>query len=172
MLPSGPPVEASVKWFTPEKGFGFVALSDGSGDAFLHVSALERAGMTAASEGARMVVRTGQGQRGPQVTEVISVDESTAGPQPPRREMARPPRRERREPDLASATEHHGTVKWYNRDKGFGFIALTGGGKDVFVHATALARSGLSELAEGAHVVVQVVQGERGPEAGSLAVED
>src|SRR5690606_12481215 len=42
--PSGPPVEAKVSWFNPEKGFGFAALSDGSGDAFLHIAALQALG--------------------------------------------------------------------------------------------------------------------------------
>jgi cold shock CspA family protein len=42
--PSGPSVRATVKWYNPEKGFGFVQLADGSGDAFLHVSVAERSG--------------------------------------------------------------------------------------------------------------------------------
>ena len=45
--PSGPPVRAVVKWFKPERGFGFVELSDGSGDAFLHATVLERNGIAA-----------------------------------------------------------------------------------------------------------------------------
>src|SRR6202035_388403 len=45
--PSGPPVSGVVKWFSPEKGFGFVALPDGSGDAFLHGSVLARSGISA-----------------------------------------------------------------------------------------------------------------------------
>src|SRR5205085_3427079 len=43
-MPSGPPVQAVVKWYSPDKGFGFVQLADGSGDAFLHVSVVERSG--------------------------------------------------------------------------------------------------------------------------------
>ena len=73
-----------MKWFNPEKGFGFVELTDGSGEAFLHISAVERAGHSALESGTTLVVRTGQGQRGAQVTEVVSVDTSTAQPEPPR----------------------------------------------------------------------------------------
>ena len=76
----GPEHEATVKWFNPEKGFGFVALSDGSGDAFLHANTLNSAGHAAVSPGASLRVRIGQGQKGRQVSEVISVDESTATP--------------------------------------------------------------------------------------------
>ena len=48
-VPSGPPVRAVVKWFKPERGFGFVELSDGSGDAFLHASVFERNGILRSS---------------------------------------------------------------------------------------------------------------------------
>src|ERR1700722_9184807 len=76
----GPEHDATVKWFNPEKGFGFVALSDGSGDAFLHANTLNQSGNSAVSPGATLRVRIGQGQKGRQVSEVLSVDESTATP--------------------------------------------------------------------------------------------
>jgi cold shock protein len=79
--PSAPqasaPVDAVVKWFNAEKGFGFVVLAGGS-EAFLHVRQLEAAGHSSVPEGARVEVRIGQGQKGPEVTEVIEVDTSTA----------------------------------------------------------------------------------------------
>src|SRR3984885_5019135 len=76
----GPEHDATVKWFNPEKGFGFVALSDGSGDAFLHANTLNQSGHNAVSPGATLRVRIGQGQKGRQVSEVLSVDETTATP--------------------------------------------------------------------------------------------
>ncbi|MDB5592264.1 cold-shock protein, partial [Enterovirga sp.] len=78
--PVGPEQEATVKWFNPEKGFGFAELSDGSGDAFLHVRAVEAAGHQELEPGTKLQVRVAAGQRGPQVTEVLSVDTSTAQP--------------------------------------------------------------------------------------------
>jgi cold shock protein len=56
-------------------------------------------------------------------------------------------------------------VKWFNAEKGFGFTARDSGGKDVFVHISALERSGLANLTEGQTVVVDVVAGRKGPEA-------
>ncbi len=162
--PSGPPVGATVKWYNPDKGFGFVQLTDGSGDAFLHVSVLERGGHGTVPPGAALEVRVGAGPKGPQVTEVLSVDTSTALQEQPRR-----PRPERPyQPSNQAAVEEIGTVKWYNPDKGFGFILRDRGGKDIFVHASALNRAGISELAEGQRVAVDMVEGGKGPEALSI----
>ena len=79
--PSAPkgsePVEAIVKWFNVEKGFGFVAVAGGS-EAFMHIRQLEAAGHGSVAEGARVKVRLSQGQKGPEVTEVIQVDTGAA----------------------------------------------------------------------------------------------
>src|SRR2546421_621820 len=63
-------------------------------------------------------------------------------------------------------------VKLFKADKGFGFIGQDGGGKDVFVHATALARAGLSGLAEGQRVRMQIGQGLKGLEAQTIKLLD
>lgn len=68
--------------------------------------------------------------------------------------------------------ESIGTVKMYKADKGFGFVGQDGGGKDVFVHATALARAGLSGLAEGQRVRMQIGQGKKGLEAQTIELLD
>ncbi|WBO61174.1 cold-shock protein [Acidocella sp. MX-AZ03] len=64
-----------------------------------------------------------------------------------------------------------GIVKWYNATKGFGFISPEAGGKDVFVHATALEAAGLSPLQEGQAVKMSVVQGSKGPEVSAIIVD-
>ena len=60
-------------------------------------------------------------------------------------------------------------MRWYSAEKGFGFVAPDGGGRDVFVHATALERSGTAPLADGQAVVLRVVQGRKGPEAETVS---
>jgi CspA family cold shock protein len=157
---ASPPVSATVKWYNPEKGFGFVQLPSG-GDAFLHVSVVERSGNSTVSPGATLEVRAGPGQKGMQITEILSVDASTALQERPRRPR---PERPYQGSDQA-AVEEIGSVKWYNRDKGFGFIVRDSGGKDIFVHASALNRSDLADLAEGQRVAVDMVEGGKGPEA-------
>ena len=99
------------------------------------------------------------------MTEVISVDTSTALQEQPRR--PRPERPAYPQADQATV-EELGTVKWYNAMKGFGFIAADRGGKDIFVHASALERSGIMGLAEGQRVAINVADGQKGPEAVSL----
>jgi cold shock protein len=63
-----------------------------------------------------------------------------------------------------------GTVKWFNATKGYGFIGPDGGGKDVFVHISAVERAGLNTLAEGAKVTFDVVDNREGS-GGKSAVE-
>ena len=170
-------VTATVKWFNPTKGFGFVSPEDGSPDAFLHVSAVQAAGYDALDEGATIVCDLARGPKGPQVASIQSVDNSTASRSP------RPPRAggggfDRGGPrggydswgggGDAGGEEVDGTVKWFNADKGFGFITPSTGGKDVFVHVNVLRRSGMQTLQEGDQVRVTVRQGQKGPEAGKV----
>ncbi|KII29594.1 cold-shock protein [Pseudomonas fluorescens] len=58
-----------------------------------------------------------------------------------------------------------GTVRWFNAEKGFGFITQDGDGQDVFVHYSALGGSGFKELQEGQRVEFEVGQGPKGPQA-------
>ncbi|GLR66677.1 DNA-binding protein [Acidocella aquatica] len=173
-----------MKWYNSEKGFGFVEMADGSGDVFLHANSLQNAGFQAVTPGSILQVRVGQGQKGRQVDQVISVTEGTgeapggrggfggggdrggfdrprpaAGPRAPRQQASGP------------AVEMTGIVKWYNATKGFGFISPQSGGKDVFVHATALEQAGLPPLQEGQSVRMNVVQGAKGPEVSSISVD-
>src|SRR6202023_3355868 len=120
-------------------------------------------GASTVQPGETLELRVAAGQRGPQVTEVLTIDSSTATPAPPPRSTGYRPAFEQgpAEPSVQEA----GTVKWYNPTKGFGFIARDGGGKDVFVHASTLQRSGLADLAEGQRVAVDVADGQKGTEA-------
>jgi len=159
-------VEALVKWFNAEKGFGFVAVVDGP-EAFMHVRQLEAAGHRTVLEGARVKVRIGQGQKGPEVTEVVEVLSGGVAV-----ESSSPRPRASPSQVAGEVVESIGTVKVYKSDKGFGFVGQDGGGKDVFVHATALARAGLSGLVEGQRVRMQIGQAQKGLEAQTIELLD
>ena len=155
--PAGRRVEAKVKWFNATKGFGFVTLPDGSQDAFLPMAILRRAGYDDVREGASITCEVGAGAKGPLVLNVLNIDNSTAAEGGERR-ATRP------------ASTLDGAVKWFAADKGYGFIAPDGGGKDVFIHVTALRRSGLSALDPGQRVRVEVVEGKKGLEADRVTL--
>ncbi|HZS81548.1 MAG TPA: cold-shock protein [Stellaceae bacterium] len=155
--PPGRRVEAKIKWFNAAKGFGFVTMSDGSPDAFLPMAILRKAGFDDAREGASITCEVGNGAKGPLVTNVLNIDNSTAVDAG-----------ERRAPRPATTLE--GAVKWFEPDKGYGFISPDGGGKDVFIHVTALRRSGLSGLDPGQRVRVDVVDGKKGLEADRVTL--
>jgi CspA family cold shock protein len=163
-------MEATVKWFNAEKGFGFVELADGSSDAFLHAAVLEAAGHASVDPGAKVSVQVGVGNKGPQVTAVLSVDASTAPTErrPIQSSLRPPPRRERHDASMATTVE--GTVKWFNSDKGFGFVVGDDGGKDVFLHVSVVERSGLATVGEGQRLSMKVVKTAKGREAVSLTL--
>ena len=82
------PVEASVKWFNADKGYGFVTVVGGS-DAFLPARALEAAGHSSVPDGARLKVRIGQGPKGPQVAEVVVARRFCGGTETARADVRR-----------------------------------------------------------------------------------
>src|SRR5919106_400232 len=74
-------IRATVKWYNPTKGFGFVTPNDGSADVFLHVSVVEQAGLQSLDEGAMLVCDLADGQKGAQVSTIHSMEASSAAGQ-------------------------------------------------------------------------------------------
>ncbi len=164
---------ATVKWYNEEKGFGFVTLTNGNGDAFLHMKTVRASGHQAVAPGAILLVRVSNAQKGLQVDEVLSVAEGSAGVAPSRQETSSRPHRiehRRREIDMSNVSEVSGVVKWYNPSKGYGFVTSNSGGKDVFVHASVVAQAGIITLNEGQAVTMGVVPGSKGPEAATISL--
>jgi CspA family cold shock protein len=179
-MPAGnaPTVDATVKWFKADKGFGFVELGNGTGDAFLHIGAVQAAGYEALPPGAKLKVNVTSGQKGQQVVRIVEADLSTA--QEPRPRFGGgagggggggygEPRPRRAAPDPSTAVSMSGKVKWFDETKGFGFVQSNDGGKDVFVHISVLGASGLHGLVEGQAVNMQVVDTPKGREALSIS---
>jgi CspA family cold shock protein len=157
---NGLTVEGAVKWFNAEKGYGFVELTGGGGDAFLHLKTLRETGRDTLPSGARIRVVVRAGSRGAQVVRVIEVDTTSATERPPRRPS----------PDPSNAFDLTGRVKWFDDARGFGFVASDDFGKDVFVHMTTLGACGVGRLSEGQTVSMRVVETPRGREAITIAI--
>ena len=75
-----------------------------------------------------------------------------------------------REQPPPGAREGSGTVKWYNATKGFGFITPDGGGEELFLHRSVLEQAGITGLAEGTRVRIQIVEGKKGPQVSMLVL--
>ncbi len=155
---------ATVKWFNPAKGFGFVTFEDGTPDAFLHISVVERAGYASLGEGTMIECEVGQGRKGPQIENIFSVKDAprSAAPSP---SGGGAPRGGGGGVATGSA---EGIVKWFNPAKGFGFVQPDSGGKDIFLHISVVERAGVNSLMEGQRVRVSTSQGQKGPQAESL----
>lgn len=157
-----------IKWFNRSKGFGFIIPGDGSGDIFLPLAVLERSGFSDAPDGASVVFDWVQGPKGRAATHVIELDESTAQPRPPRENRFR--QRDDGHAGDGASEMLEGVVKWYDPARGFGFILPNDGGNDIFIHVTALRRSGLDGLEPGQPVRMSVSQARRGREASQITL--
>ena len=162
-------VDATIKWFNPGKGFGFVTMTDGTQDAFLPMAILRRAGFDDVREGASITCEVAEGAKGPLVTHVINIDSSTAvAPRPDGFDRGSDRGFDRRQARSSQTIE--GSVKWFGAEKGYGFISPDGGGKDIFVHISALRRSQLNTIEPGQRVLVEVVEGRKGLEADRITL--
>lgn len=150
-------ISAVVKWFNPTKGFGFVQPEDGSPDAFLHISVVERSGHATLPPGASIICDLSEGRRGPQVAAIHSI---TSMPETP----------------VQSVGSNHGNqtvegkVKFFSSERGFGFVTPDDGSKDIFVSGRTLERAGLVTLAPDQRVRLSVRMGHKGPMADSLEI--
>ena len=153
-------VEAAVKWFNATKGYGFVELSDGRGDAFLHLKTLRETGRQTLPSGAKVRVVARAGSRGAEVVRVVDVDTRSAIERSSRRSTF----------DPSAAFDLTGKVKWFDDARGFGFVASDDFGRDVFVHSTTLGASGVVGLFEGQAVSMRVVETPKGREAIAIFV--
>lgn len=160
-------VKGTVKWFNSTKGYGFVTLEDG-GDAFCHASALATLGTPNVPQGATVVCDLQESPRGLQVVTVHSMDTSTAEAMPARRPRPGGFGAGGARDAGPSGPMVDGHVKFFNDQKGFGFVVPEDGGGDIYVHASALRRSGISALTPEQRIRYSTRQGMKGVEVDRI----
>ncbi len=164
----------TVKWYDPEKGFGFISRDEGGPDLFVHRSAL---GLETLGEGDQVEFEAGSGLKGPAATSV-TVLERNANPVARRSSFGSSSRSSYdsygdggggggSSVDVSNLPVVTGTVKRYDAIKGFGFISPDDGGADVFVHRSAAGYGGLQE---GDRVEFHLGDGAKGPRAEQVKI--
>ncbi len=177
--PRGPVLETivghasgTVKFFNREKGFGFIVRDDGGEDVFLHISAVEAAGLSDIAEGQQLSFALAERNGRISATELKwegdPLPVTARGPRPPRPggtgERGGFGERRPRVPQT-DGVRYQGTVKFFNGVKGFGFIARDDGGEDAFVHISAVERAGLTSLEPNQRVSFELELDRRGKQA-------
>jgi CspA family cold shock protein len=156
-----------VKWFNAIKGYGFITL-DGGGDAFCHASALAATGHSDVQPGTTIVCDLADSQRGLQVVSVHSVDSSTA------EAPSRGPRGfgggGYRDSGAPSGPMVEGKIKFFNDQKGFGFVMPDNGAGDIYLHASALRRSGIQAVTPEQRIRYSTRQGNKGVEVDRVEI--
>jgi CspA family cold shock protein len=161
-----------VKFFNGQKGFGFIVRDDGGEDVFVHISAVEQAGLTGLADGQplsfTLVDRGGrisatdlkiEGDPLPVTDRAPPREPRAGGPGGPGGGFGGGPQRQ------LTGEKAQGTVKFFNAMKGFGFIARDDGQPDAFVHISAVERAGMSSLNEGDRVEFELEVDRRGKTA-------
>ncbi|GAA4030825.1 hypothetical protein GCM10022281_07830 [Sphingomonas rosea] len=144
-----------VKFFNPQKGFGFIVRDDGGEDVFVHISAVEQAGLTDLADGQPLEFTLVD--RGGRVSATnLRIDGEPIAVE--RAEAAAPQRQ-------LTGEKATGTVKFFNAMKGFGFIQRDDGQPDAFVHISAVERAGMASLNEGDKLEFELEVDRRGKHA-------
>ena len=148
---AGMRISATVKWFDPAKGFGFLVPDDGSSDIYFRAPVLTAVGLATLLPGAAVSCETAPTARGPEVSRILTVDFSTAAPRPA--PFPQPAGNGR----LGAGPDGSGTaggqvrafVKWFHADKGYGFLEPEDGSADLFCHISCRAGLGPGHASPG-----------------------
>lgn len=153
-------IRGRISSFDPAKGYGFITSREVEGDVLLHRSVLEQWGDATAIEGATVECDVIEKICGLQARRIISLSGDGA--------RARRPQGQREEPE---GPWRDGACRWFDRAKGFGFVAVPGDIEEALVHIKVLRRCNVRKLHGGQRVKVRVRRTPKGPLVTAIALE-
>lgn len=159
-------IEAHVKWYNPGKGYGFLYQDGKTGDIMIHFSLLDAIKCPYIKVGDIVTCDVAQSEHGLQAVSVTEVKYESPEP----RVLSKFYMSKLAPVDPESLKELEGVLKWYNPDKGYGFIRPDDGTQELFLHFSVLYQAGYTFLEPGARILAKVAQTERGPEVRLLRV--
>ena len=153
----------TVKWFNSSKGFGFITPDDGGEDLFVHQTEIKSEGFRTLQEGEKVGYEPIEDKGKMKAVNVTSTDGGavkggSGGGGGRGRGGGRQQPRKWPEGVSPSDGKQIGAVKWFNSEKGYGFIAPAAAGEDLFVHQSAINAAGFRSLMEGEEVEFKVVE--------------
>ena len=154
-------VSGQVKWYDAVKGYGFVVPDAGGSDVMVHASCVRSFGKVALTEGSEIKLLAASGPRGMQALKLLDVTE------PEIEAIASGFAEDARPTEFLGAEVESGPlqparVKWFDKQKGFGFVKIFGNAEDVFVHMETVRRCGFQDLSSGEGMAVRTFRGPRG----------
>lgn len=158
---SGEVVTGQVKWYDAVKGYGFVVPNSGGSDVMVHASCVRAFGKVALTEGADITLVAIAGPRGMQAESIVEVVEPEGSHLVQGfAEDVRPT--EFLGPEVEAGPLQPARVKWFDKQKGFGFVNVFGNPEDVFVHMETVRRCGFQDLSSGEGMAIRTFRGPRG----------
>lgn len=159
-------IEANVKWYNPAKGYGFLYQEGRTGDIMIHFSLLDTIKCPYIKVGDKVICDVIKGRSGLQAMRVIDVKYGSAEP----RSISGFFTSQLAPLGPENLEEIEGKIKWYNRDKGYGFICPSNESREIFLHFSVLREAGYTFLEPGVRVLAKIAQSERGPEARMIRI--
>lgn len=145
-------IEGVIKWYNPQKGFGFIIKDQEFPDIFLHFSILDMVGVKDICKGDRIICDIQKSYTGYQVTKIYEIKFN----------------HEYDECEYSDEFEVIGEVKWYNYQKGFGFIFSDEDHSEIYMHSSILHPAMYQDLIPGRKVIVTYFENGRGKEAKEI----
>jgi len=142
-------IKGTLKWFSAKKGYGFVTCNVTGEDALMHQNALHDFGQTSIANGCTLEALVSVKQRGLQIVEILGIRSEASSTAPHNKQIELQP--------IKPASILPARVRWFCKEKNYGFVNVFDDTRDCFLHANILDKAGLGSVAVGEALGVEVI---------------